>query len=197
MGYANLNVHKLLYKPWQMHKITVCVTHGICSFLVCINHWKCIVQSALAMANAQITGKSQMHKSHFAFAMAYAATTSGANQRTHPARPPAPIRLFCKWAGVVFIAWAGCFFSSSIWPVLLLSNDFSSGQVLCCVHSLRTELAVVASAVYPTDLRSLCTCDCNGTVRNRNPPQVSFVCNVLLCCGLLDTHEAWASSTSP
>ena len=50
MGYANLNVHKLLYKPWQMHKITVCVTHGICSFLVCINHWKCIVQSALAMA---------------------------------------------------------------------------------------------------------------------------------------------------
>ena len=32
MGYANLNVHKLLYKPWQMHKITVCVTHGICKF---------------------------------------------------------------------------------------------------------------------------------------------------------------------
>ena len=109
-------------------------------------------------------------------------TTSGANQRTHPARPPAPIRLFCKWAGVVFIAWAGCFFSSSIWPVLLLSIDCGSGKARCGVHSLRTELAVVESAVYPTDLRSLCACDCNGTVRNQNRSQVSFVCNVLLCC---------------
>ena len=125
------------------------------------------------------------------------ATTSGANQRTHPARPPAPIRLFCKWAGVVFIAWAGCFFSSSIWPVLLLSIDCGSGKARCGVHSLRTELAVVESAVYPTDLRSLCACDCNGTVRNQNRSQVSFVCNVLLCCGLSDTQEAWPSSASP
>ena len=29
MEYANSNVHKLLYKPWQMHKITVCVNHGM------------------------------------------------------------------------------------------------------------------------------------------------------------------------
>ena len=84
-------------------------------------------------------------------------TTSGANQRTHPARPPAPIRLFCKWAGVVFIAWAGCFFSSSIWPVLLLSIDCGSGKARCGVHCLRTELAVVESAstswdVYYTDV---------------------------------------------
>ena len=84
--------------------------------------------------------------------------------------------------GVVFIARAGCFFPSSNWPVLLLSSDCGSGKVLCCVHSLRTELAVVASAVYLTGLRSLCTCNCNDTVRNQNRSQVSFVCNVLLCC---------------
>ena len=50
----------------------------------------------------------------------------------------------------------------------LLSNDNSSGKVLCCVHSLRTELAVVVSAVYLTDLRPLRGYYCNGTVRNRN-----------------------------
>ena len=50
----------------------------------------------------------------------------------------------------------------------VVRNDNSSGKVLCCVHSLRTELAVVVSAVYLTDLRSLRGCYCNGTVRNRN-----------------------------
>ena len=70
------------------------------------------------------------------------------------------------WCVLYCQSWV--LFSSSSWPVFLLSNDYSSGKVLCCVHSLRTELAVVVSTVYLTDLRPLRGCHCNGTVRNRN-----------------------------
>ena len=81
--------------------------------------------------------------------------------------------LYCQ-SWVLFSSSRQCFCSAMTTAV--------SGKVLCCVHSLRTELAVVVSTVYLTDLRPLRGCHCNGTVRNRNPPQVSFVCNVLLCC---------------
>ena len=98
--------------------------------------------------------------------------------------------LLVGWAGLLFFAGEACFFQLNLGCSAMARG---SGKVLCCVQSLRAELAVVVSVVHLTGLRARYGCDFNQCAKS--PSVTGVLC--LQCLVVLWSLRYTGSLTEP